>query len=171
MYSKIKNKNVQNALLINYPEFAKYEKEIEQRVFWWSKHSDIVVTGLMRLDGFPRWDVCTPQFVVIDTNTWKTKKNYSKANGINEPVKVVHSPNHRGLKGTEFLIKTVEELKEEGLKIELILLEKVQNDIVREIMQEADILAEQFIIPGYGLNGIEGMASGLPVLANLDDPD
>ncbi|NMC60946.1 MAG: glycosyltransferase family 4 protein [Candidatus Methanofastidiosa archaeon] len=36
-------------------------------------------------------------------------------------------------------------------------------------MKEVDILAEQFIATGYALNAIEGMASGLPVLSNLDN--
>jgi glycosyltransferase involved in cell wall biosynthesis len=30
------------------------------------------------------------------------------------------------------------------------------------------VLAEQFLAPGYGTNGVEGLASGLPVLANLE---
>jgi glycosyltransferase involved in cell wall biosynthesis len=34
-------------------------------------------------------------------------------------------------------------------------------------MQDVDILAEQFIASVYGLSGIEGMASGVPVLVNL----
>ena len=32
-----------------------------------------------------------------------------------------------------------------------------------------DILVEQLIATGYGLNGVEGMASGLPVVCNLED--
>jgi glycosyltransferase involved in cell wall biosynthesis len=65
----------------------------------------------------------------------------------------------------------IENLKEEGLNVELILLEKIQNDKVREIMKEVDILAEQFVFTGYALSAIEGMALGLPVLSNLDNPD
>jgi glycosyltransferase involved in cell wall biosynthesis len=65
--------------------------------------------------------------------------------------------------------KAVDELNKEGLKVELVLLEKIPNSRVRELMQEVDILAEQFIGIGYALSGMEGMASGLPVLANLDN--
>ena len=35
-------------------------------------------------------------------------------------------------------------------------------------MQTADVLAEQFIATGYGLSGVEGLASGIVVMANLD---
>jgi hypothetical protein len=49
------------------------------------------------------------------------------------------------------------------------LIEGVQNEEVRRVMvEEADILAEQFIDTHYALSAIEGMATGLPVLANLD---
>jgi predicted metal-dependent TIM-barrel fold hydrolase len=82
---------------------------------------------------------------MIDTTAWKEKGYYSMADGRNGPVKVMHTPNHRGFKGTEFLIQAVDELREEGLQIELVLLEKVPNSRVRDLMQEVDILAEQFI--------------------------
>lgn len=171
MYSRVKSKLLQNALIISYPEFAKREKEIEYRVFWWSKHADLVITGLMTLDGFPRWDVCMPQFVVIDTDLWKRKKKYGRGNGKEGLVKILHTPNHRGFKGTEYIINAVEELRKEGLKVELVLLEGVQNDKVREIMEECDMLVEQLICPGYALSGIEGMAKGLVVISNLDEPE
>jgi glycosyltransferase involved in cell wall biosynthesis len=170
MYSRILDKSLQSAALVNYPYQARIEKDIEERVFFWSKYADIVITGFMGCDGFPRWDVVIPNFIVIDTNEWKPKEIYSNNDGKNGVVKILHTPNHRGFKGTEFLIKAIEELKEEGLNVELVLLEKVQNDKVREIMKEVDILAEQFVT-GYGLSAIEGMASGLPVLSNLDNPN
>jgi glycosyltransferase involved in cell wall biosynthesis len=83
-------------------------------------------------------------------------------------VSVVHTPNHRGFKGTEFLLRAVEELKNEGLQIDLRLLERVPNAEVRRIVAETDILAEQFIATAYAMSGMEGMACGLPVMANLD---
>jgi glycosyltransferase involved in cell wall biosynthesis len=108
--------------------------------------------------------------ITIDTTLWRARRFYSPADGINDTVKILHTPNYRWFKGTEFLLRTVEELKADGLKIELLLIEKKPNDVIRCLMYEqADILAEQFIATGYGLNGIEGMASGLPVMANLEN--
>ena len=108
--------------------------------------------------------------MTIDTDGWKAKKIYSPNDGVSGPVKIIHTPNHRGFKGTEFLVAAVNELRSEGLKIELILLEGVKNELVRHIMEnDADILAEQFIATAYAMSGIEGMASGLPVLANLNN--
>lgn len=40
-----------------------------------------------------------------------------------KPIVVGHMPNHRGVKGTEFLIDAIERLKSEGVKVELLLIE------------------------------------------------
>ncbi len=169
MYSKVVDVSLQNALLLSFPCAAKNEKRIEDKVFFWSKHADFTMSGFMCLDGMPRWDTTIHQFISINTKEWKPKNSYLLNDGKNGVVKILHTPNHRGFKGTEFLIKAVDELKEEGLKVELVLLEKVSNERVKEIMCDVDVLAEQFIATGYALSGIEGMATGLPVLANLDN--
>ena len=39
----------------------------------------------------------------------------------------------------------------------------------RILTSEVDVLADQIIATGYALNAVEGMAAGLPVLANLED--
>jgi hypothetical protein len=85
-------------------------------------------------------------------------------------VRIAHAPNHRGFKGSEFIIEAVAQLRAEGLDVELVLLERVQNAEVRRMLSgEVDILVEQIIATGYAMNGVEGMAAGLPVLANLED--
>lgn len=167
MYSKITDISLRNALLINYPMLVKSEAQIEKWVKYWNKNADCIICGVMT-DGMARWDVVTPSHLCIDINEWKKKTNYSEKNGKNGVVKVLHTPNHRGFKGTEFLIKAVEELKKEGLKVDLVLIEKSSNERVKKIMQEVDVLAEQFIT-GYALSATEGMASGLPVMSNLEN--
>jgi glycosyltransferase involved in cell wall biosynthesis len=82
---------------------------------------------------------------------------------------VIHTPNHRGAKGTEFVQEAIERLRSEGLQIELVLVERMPNEEVRRLMRTADILAEQFIFTGYAFSGIEGMASGLAVMSNLEN--
>ena len=61
-------------------------------------------------------------------------------------------------------------LQDEGLKVELILIEGKQNLEVKGILEDqTDILLEQLLFTGHGLNGLEGLASGLPVICNLED--
>lgn len=169
MYSKVIDLSVRNGLLLSYPNAAKMEGSIIQKVSYWNKYADIVIVGFM-VDGLGRWDVLVHQLIQINTKKWLPKDSYSKKDGINGAVRVIHTPNHRGFKGTEFIIDAVDKLKKEGYKVELILLEKVPNDQVLAVMQEADVLAEQLIFSGgYALSGIEGMATGLPVLANISN--
>jgi glycosyltransferase involved in cell wall biosynthesis len=168
MYSKIRSRSLQNVLLTDYPIAAKLELDIRNKVFFWSKYADFVTIGLMMNDGLPRWDIAPNQYISINSNTIQSKKKYRLGDGINEEVKILHAPNHRSFKGSEFLVKAIDELKSEGYKVELLLIEKMPNDQVLKLMTEVDILADQFIFTGYALNSIEGMAAGLPVLANLE---
>jgi len=70
------------------------------------------------------------------------------------------------------VVAAIEKLKKRGLKIELLLIEKMKNDEVKRILHdEVDIVVEQLIFTGHGLNGLEGMATGLPTLSNLEDED
>ena len=82
-------------------------------------------------------------------------------------VNIVHSPNHRFFKGTDYLIKVVEKLKKEGLPIELNVVERVSNERALEMYCQADILAEQFLIGWHGFTAIEAMALGKPVISYI----
>ncbi len=166
-FSEILDPSLRNALLINYGESARKEKEIKKRVQFWSEKADAMVTGFL-IDGMGRWDVPITNIICINTGLWQVRPSYSNSDGRSGPIRVLHTPNHRGAKGTEFLIRAVETLQGEGLKIDLVLMEKVPNDQVRETMQTVDILADQFIATAYALSAIEGMASGLPVMSNLE---
>lgn len=166
-YSKVLDKSLTVGLLESYPYAARNEHKISQNVSYWTRNADCMICGF-QMDGIGRWDVNLFQFVVLDVNSIDPKTVYSNADGINSVVKVIHTPNHRGFKGTEFLINAVKELQNEGVKVELILLEKKSNSDVLRLLREADIMAEQFIATAYALSGIEGMATGLPVMSNLD---
>lgn len=166
-YSRITHISFRHSLLINYPEAAKQEEVVAKDVNFWIKHADIFLSGV-QVDAIGRWDLLPFNNVVVDTKTWHSRTNYSQSDGINEEVTIMHSPNHRGVKGTEFIVKAVDELKKEGYLINLLLVEKVQNSEVRRLMQEkADILASQLIYGVYALSAMEGMSSGIPVLTNL----
>lgn len=170
VYRRIRSTSLIHGLMMSYPDASRNQKKIASQVDYWSQHADVCFSGIMGPDGFGRWDILAPTILYIDLKLWHSSKRKSVSDGKNGVVRIVHAPNHRGFKGSEFIIDAVEKLKREGLKVELILLEKLQNDRVREILnQEADILVEQLIATGHGMNGLEGLASGLPVISNLED--
>lgn len=166
VYKQIFSNDVKHVLQISYPQAALIQESIERDVRRNVRNADFIFMGMMSFDGFGRWDALSPSSLIVDTNDIRPKamKNSSSK------LVVAHTPNHRGFKGTEFVIDAVESLKREGLDIELKLLEKVPNQQVIETLEkEADVLVEQIIAPGYGLSGVEGLASGCVVIANFSD--
>ncbi|HEV2060663.1 MAG TPA: hypothetical protein VGR11_15020 [Solirubrobacteraceae bacterium] len=168
--SQIADLSLRHALLSSYPTLARREARTRRRVMYWTEHADCMFGGLM-MDGLGRWDVLPASVATIDVTQWRRERSYSRADGRSGgPVRVAHAPNHRGFKGTEFIIAAAEQLRGEGLDVELVLIENVQNREVQRILTtEVDVLADQIIATGYALNAIEGMAAGLPVVANLED--
>jgi len=84
-------------------------------------------------------------------------------------VVVVHAPNHRHYKGTDHLLRAVEQLRSEGLPVALDLVERLPNDEALERYEAADIVADQFLAGAYALFAIEGMSLGKPVICYLND--
>jgi glycosyltransferase involved in cell wall biosynthesis len=170
VYGNIRSTSCAHALMISYPLASRQQSSILKDVIYWNKYADAVIPGMMSFDGIGRWDVLAPSSLVLDLDQWTATTRSSYNNGVYSKVVIVHSPNHRGCKGTEYIINAVDQLKNEKLNVELKLLEKVQNHEVRNILRhEADILVEQLIFTGHGLSGLEGMASGIPTIANLED--
>jgi glycosyltransferase involved in cell wall biosynthesis len=170
VYRRIRSTALLHGLLMSYPFAARNQGKIAARLDYWIKRATVVLPGMMGVEGFGRWDTIFASGVFIDANQWCVSSRKNIADGKNESVYVAHAPNHRGVKGTEFVIEAVDCLRKEGLKVELLLLERMQNTMVQEILEKkADILVEQLIITGHGLNGVEGMASGIPVVCNLED--
>lgn len=172
VYRRIRSTSLMHGLLASYPQAAQRQDDIEARLDYWCRYADVCIPAVMGMDGFGRWDAILASVLFLDLNEWKASARRSSADGVNAPVRICHAPNHRGFKGSEFVEAAVRILQSEGLQVELLLLEKIQNTQVRTIMStEADILVEQLIFTGHGLNGLEGMACGLPVVSNLEDDD
>lgn len=170
VYRDIRSTALLHGLLMSYPEYARKQETIAAKVAYWANHADVMIPGMMGPDGAGRWDVLAPSSLSVHLAQWRPKTRGDTADGITETVRIAHAPNHRGFKGSEFVIQTVEELQREGVKVELILIEGVQNSELRRILAEdTDILVEQLIATGHGLNAVEGMATGLCVVANLED--
>ena len=84
----------------------------------------------------------------------------------NRPL-VVHAPSRPKIKGTEFVTKAIDELKEEGLDFEYQQVVGVSNDEAKKIYENADIIVDQLLIGWYGVLSVESMALGKPVIAYI----
>jgi glycosyltransferase involved in cell wall biosynthesis len=170
VYRNIRASELAHGLMLSYPESARNQEYIARQVRYWTTHADCVNPGMMGIDGIGRWDVLRPSSLAIDLDQWQRTRPIKNADGKNTPVYVAHAPNHTGFKGTEFVEAAVKTLQSEGLKVELLLIRNMPNSEVQRILSEdADILLEQLIATGHGINALEGMACDLPVLSNLEN--
>lgn len=155
-----------------YPLLTKNQAQdaIKGWIRYWTEYSDyIICQSSYMIDALPRWDVLVTQYFPIDTDYWQGT-GYGDADGRNAPVRIGHSPNHRPLKGSNFLIRAVNELRKEGLKIELVMLENHQNSVVRDLLREVDIIVADLMLQGYAVMGVEGCSLGKPVVQDISDP-
>src|SRR5262249_16257928 len=87
---------------------------------------------------------------------------------VNNPPLIVHATNHRHVKGTQFLVDSLEELSGLGLRFELRLVEKVRRPDAIDIYRKPDTVADQFVQGAFGVFALECLALGKPVLTYLD---
>lgn len=95
--------------------------------------------------------------------------NYTQSE--NQPLRIGHAPSHRGVKGTQLIIKAAENLKRRGFHFEFILVEGFKNRDAKMIYRELDVLVDQLFIGWYGGVAVEAMALGKPVLAYIREND
>lgn len=111
----------------------------------------------------PRNDVYC-KTIPVDTEKLKPDMDF-QGNAI--PL-IVHAPNHRHVKGTQFLLEALDEVRAAGIPFELKLVERVARNEAIEIYKSADLIADQFIMGAYGVFALECLALGKPVLTYLD---
>jgi len=165
LMNRCSNLSLKNARSVNNRNQRRIEEIITGQIARWSKSADHIIGGCDWVDYIPGWDSLMLSHFAIDTDLWKTAK--VRLNKKSRPIRILHAPNHRSLKGTEYIEKAIEELKITGVNIELIILEKVGNDRVREVMESVDIVVDQLLIGWYAMFALEGMSMGKPVICYI----
>jgi glycosyltransferase involved in cell wall biosynthesis len=86
-----------------------------------------------------------------------------------------HFPTHPELKGTDMILKAVEELKAEGVKLELIHERCRTHKEIMDLMKRTHIVVDQVTQPSSGVSGqfgvisLEAMAMGKVAVASISD--
>jgi len=95
---------------------------------------------------------------------------YRLKNEFNKVLKIVHSPTNRLFKGTDKILKVIENLKEKA-EFEFILLENISHEKAIEIKSGCDIAIDQvggeFGGSGYGRNSLENISMGIPTITEF----
>ena len=89
----------------------------------------------------------------------------------NEVPLVIHAPTHRGVKGSEFIIRAVERLQNEGVRFNFRLIENYSHEEAMRLYEKADLLIDQLLVGWYGGLAVELMALGKPVICYIRDED
>jgi glycosyltransferase involved in cell wall biosynthesis len=98
--------------------------------------------------------------------------SFPKKSSTNDlPLRIIHASNHNEFKGTRYLEAAVKELKMEGYKLELIIVENIPNKQAMEIYKTADIIFDQCLIGFHGYFALEAMAIGKPVMCFIRKPN
>jgi glycosyltransferase involved in cell wall biosynthesis len=82
---------------------------------------------------------------------------------------IVHAPTLRNLKGTEFVLDAVNELKSSGIPHDFKLIEGMSHQETKQLLLQADIVIDQLRIGACGYITIEAMALGKPVICYIRD--
>jgi hypothetical protein len=106
----------------------------------------------------------------IDLEIWKPVKYH--ATGIKNVLKIGHAPSNRDVKGTDQIMKIIQDLQStHGKRFEFHLIENVSYDKVMDAYQSIDILIDQIYAGWYGGLAVESMALGKPVLCYIREDD
>jgi glycosyltransferase involved in cell wall biosynthesis len=155
---------------LDYPrwDLTAYRQVVEERVALFGRFADFVMSGDSLYEPvLPRVDLSL-HMVPVDTESLVPRPPHARG-AASAPV-IVHAPNHRHVKGTEYLIDAVDRLRDRGFPFELRLIEGVPRHEALRMYAGADIVADQFIMGAFGIFALEGLALGKPVLTYLDEP-
>jgi hypothetical protein len=109
-------------------------------------------------------------FLVLDPDEVRPDPALAPAGAAragNAPLRVGHFPNHGFFKGTRFLTAAIDELRSEGVRIELVQFSGLGRHKILAAMQDVDVVVDQLISGAIGLTAVEAMALSRPVIARL----
>lgn len=149
----------------DYPEWDLRQQATpaRARIRAFCARADLVLPGDSAMARFlPRSDILF-KYWPIDTDELRPRLTPQRP----LPV-IVHAPNHRFTKGTDFLLEAIDALRTNGIACELRLVERVPRHEALRLYADADIVADQFCIGAFGALALEAAALGKPVLTYLD---
>ena len=164
---RCKNLAYVNAISKDYPGHFRKSSAIARRISMWERDGTVVLSGCDWVDYMTYWDVLQVSHICIDARSI-VPAVLPGVDDPSRPLRVLHAPNHRAIKGTAAIIEAVDALREEGVGIELVLLEGVPNDQVHQVIRSCDVIADQLVIGWYAMFAMEGMAHGRAVICHQD---
>lgn len=108
------------------------------------KYVDIIVGGILRCH-FLEKPFIERSFMGRPVETIENNNNFlpSKHNSAKEIITILHAPSARNVKGTDEIIRAVENIKAKGFRVNLEIAEHLLNSQVLESIKSCDIVIDQ----------------------------
>ncbi len=110
-------------------------------------------------------------YASVNLQEWRPAPDKHQELTQNRPLRVLHMPTNRSIKGTSYVEAACARLHQEGLPVELILVEGVPHHSVKSLIEKADLVVDQLLVGWYGALAVEAMALEKPVLCYLREED
>lgn len=82
---------------------------------------------------------------------------------------LLHVPTNPQFKGTEYIVKAVEDLKRKGLKFQFKLVRQLTQDEFFKELSECDVYIDELRAGAHGMTAVEAMAMGKPTISWIRD--
>jgi glycosyltransferase involved in cell wall biosynthesis len=80
---------------------------------------------------------------------------------------IVHAPSKRATKGTEFVVRGIEELRGRGIPFDFRVIERVPHDELRTIYEDADVVVDNVLLGDCEVSSLEAMTLGKVVVTRI----
>jgi hypothetical protein len=129
----------------------------------YKKYCDTIFVSTPDLIKWSKDSIWIPVPIYLDN--FKDKHEKTKS----DVVTIVHAPNNRDIKGTKFVLKAIEKIKNKGYTINFNLVENTSHEILMSYLKNADIVIDQLLLGWYGMLSVEAMAFSKPVCVYIDE--
>lgn len=165
--SRSQNLYFKHTMAMSYPNYRLVRRKVLADIDRWTCWADHVLSGVEWVDYMYHWDTLMVGHFSIDTNELEAVNDTSPYAPGARSLRLLHAPNHRHIKGTESILKAVEELRAEGHDLDIEIIEKRPNEEVLERIRQADVVLDQLVIGWYAMFSLEAMALGKPIICYI----
>ncbi|CAM3564920.1 glycosyltransferase [Marinicrinis lubricantis] len=148
-----------------YAEGSHPDADIDRNLRFFAKHMDAAI-----VQDFELYHYVIDYYAAEGKSVYMLPRLIDPAKTIpsypsvhNKRPLIVHAPTNRLFKGSDIVIKVVEQLKKE-IPLDFKLIEGMSHAEALRLYQEADIIIDQILCGAYGNLSVEGMALGKAVI-------
>ncbi len=165
--TRAKNRLMVHASSKDYPGLRHTKARTASLVDVWTHGADHIISGCDWVDFLYYWDTLMLAHFAVDTGELEAAESPDLPDEPGAALRLIHAPNHRTLKGTAHILQAVEELRAEGVAVELSVVEGVPNAQLLDLVRAADVVVDQLVMGWYAMFALEGMALGKPVICHV----